>query len=258
MKRLTLISVGTFFSLVIASVAEDVPVVGVGERLGEYVPLDLVFLDANGDSVRLGDCLDKPTILTLVYFHCPTICKPLLTNVADVVERTDIKPGKDYNLITVSFDEYDNPETATVMKRDITTSMRKVKQAGAWRFLTGDAKTIKQLTDAVGFGAERREKDFAHGAALIVLSPDGKIIRYLYGLRYLPADLKMAVAEANKGQVTPTIARVLQFCFSYDPEGRRYVLNVTRLAGTGGLLLVVGWVFYITTVGRRRTGKVKS
>ncbi|MCZ6767558.1 MAG: SCO family protein [bacterium] len=84
-------------------------------------------------TLRLRDCLDKPAILTLVYYHCPTICKPLLTNEADVVERTDIKPGKSYNLITVSFDEYDNPETATVMKRDITTSMGKVKQARAWR-----------------------------------------------------------------------------------------------------------------------------
>jgi len=252
-----------FFAFVTASVAVaqdagEAPAIGVSERLGEYVPLDLVFLDANGDSVRIGDCLDKPAVLSLVYFHCPTICKPLLTNIADVVERTDMDPGKEYNLVTVSFDEHDTPTSATEIKRYITTSKEKLNREGAWRFLTGDAETIKSLTDAVGFGMERQEKDFAHGAALIVIAPDGKIVRYLYGLRYQPFDLKMAVAEADKGNITPTVARVLRYCFSYDPEGRRYVLNVTRLAGTGGLLLAVGWVFYITTVGRKRKEKVRT
>ena len=116
----------------------------------------------------------------------------------------------------------------------------------------GDSLTIARLTDAVGFRFARREKDFTHVTSLIVLSPSGRIIRYLYGSRFLPFDLKMAVAEANEGRAVPTIARVMKYCFSYDPAGRRYALNLTRVAGTGILLFALGWLFYITSIGQRR------
>lgn len=225
--------------------------IGIEEKLGEYVPLDLRFVDTHGDSVTLRDLIDRPTILTLVYYHCPTICKPLLTNVADVVKKTDLRPGEDYNLLTVSFDEYDTPETAAAMRSNIVSAVPDLDATG-WRFLTGDLATISRLTASVGFNVRRRgDKDFAHGASLIVLSPDGKIVRYLYGLSYLPFDLKMAVTEAKEGTVVPTLVRVLKFCFSYDPEGQRYVFNATRIVGAGMLLFAFGWIGIITILGRK-------
>lgn len=234
--------------------AKDEEQVGIEERLGDYVPLHLGFLDSSADSVYLRDVINKPTILTLVYYHCPTICKPLLSGVADVVEKTDLEPGKDYDMLTVSFDELDNPQTAKQMKSNFTASLRGSSET-SWRFMTADSATIALLTRSVGFYTKRQEKDFAHGTALIVLSPEGKIIRYLYGLDYLPFDLKMAVAEATKGVAVPSVPRVLRFCFSYDPEGRRYVFNFMRVMGTGILMFALGWVVYITRFGRNRREK---
>lgn len=227
--------------------------IGITERLGSLVPGDLGFVNADGDSVYLRAAIDKPTVLTLVYFHCPTICKPLLGAVVEVMEKTDLEPGRDYDVLTVSFDERDTPATALAIRDNFTHSLEKPIGPGGWEFLTGDSLAIARLTESVGFGFERRENDFAHGTALIVLSADGKIVRYLYGLRYLPFDLKMAVSEARKGRAVPSIARVLQYCFSTDPQGRRYAMNVNRVIGTGIVLFAVGWVFYL-----RRRGKAES
>lgn len=260
------IAVATLLGIVVCAslaVAQEQPVgrtdgdVGIEEMLGEYVPLDLGFVDADGDSIYLRDIIQRPTVISLVYFRCPTICKPLLGSVAEVVEKTNLKPGEDYDLLTISFDETDTPQAAKEMKASFADPINKVGEGG-WRFLTADKSTITGFTDAVGFRFARQEKDFAHGSCLIVLSPDGKIVRYLFGLSYLPFDVKMAVTEANQGKVAPTIARVLKYCFSYDPEGRRYVFNVTKVAGASILLLMVGWVIYISTFGRSRKEQVKG
>jgi protein SCO1/2 len=226
--------------------------VGIDEKLGGYVPMSLGFVGADSDSVYLGDVIDKPTVLTLVYYHCPHICLPLLTGVADVVARTDLEPGKDYNLLTVSFDPVDNPETARNIRNNVTKPLEKKLPPNAWRFLSGDSASIAGLTGATGFRVKRVDKDFAHGTALIVLAPDGKIVRYLYGLSYMPFDLKMAVIEASKGQVGPSVARVLSFCFSYDPKGRRYVFNMTRVVGAVVLLGAVVLVTSLVVLERRK------
>jgi len=220
--------------------------VGIEEKLGSYVPLDLGFVDADSDSVYLRDVIDKPTVLTLVYYHCPQICLPLLNGVADVVSRTDLGPGKDYQVLTVSFDPFDNPETARRIRNNVTAQFKGGLPEGAWRFLTGDSTAIAALTGATGFKVKRVEKDFAHGTALIVLSPDGKIVRYLYGLSYMPFDLKMAVTEASEGKVVPSVSRVLRFCFSYDPQGRKYVFNMTRVVGA--LVVLASLVFVLVLV----------
>ena len=234
------------------------PEVGIDEKLGEIVPLDLGFLDSKGDSVYMRELLGKPTLLTLVYYHCPTICMPLLEGVADVVDKTDLNPGIDYRVLTVSFDEYDSPKTASRIEKNITNSMKKMLPPGAWRFMTADSATIAALIGSVGFHVKRVDRDFAHGAALIVLAPDGKVVRYLYGLSYMPFDLRMAVGEASEGKVVPSITRVLQFCFSYDPEGRQYVFNMTRVMGAAVVILAVGYVIVISTLGksRRKSKKV--
>ncbi len=228
------------------------PEIGIEEKLGSYVPLDLGFVDADSDSVYLRNVIDKPTILTLVYYHCPDICLPLLNGVADVVSKTDLEPGKDYDILTISFDPFDNPVTAGRIRKTIATASKKKVPEDAWRFLTGDSVTIARLTGATGFHVKRVQRDFAHGTTLIVLSPTGKIVRYLYGLSYLPFDIKMAVSEASEGKVTPSVARVLRFCFSYDPKAERYVLDVTRIVGAIVLVAAIVLVLTLVLLGRKR------
>jgi protein SCO1/2 len=226
--------------------------IGVVEKLGQYVPLDIGFVDADSDSVYLRDVIDKPTVLTLVYYHCPHICLPLLSGVADVVAKTDLEPGTDYNLLTVSFDTVDNPETASNIRKNVTKPLEKKLGPNAWRFLSGDSTSIAALLDATGFRVKKVDKDFAHGTALIVLAPDGKIVRYLYGLSYLPFDLKMSVIEAGEGRVGPSVSRVLRFCFSYDPKGRRYVFNMTRVVGAVVIFAAVVFVTSLIVLERKK------
>lgn len=228
---------------------------GIEEKLGAYVPGDLVFVSESGDSVGLGDLVDRPTIVTLVYYNCPSVCRPLLNEVSDMLGKLldlKMKPGEDYQVVTISFDEHDGPDGSARLKKEYMAQLPDGFPAAAWTFLTADEETIRRFTGAVGFGFQRAGDDFAHPTTLVMLSPDRKITRYLYGAEYLPLDLKMAIYEASGGQVGPTIARMLKFCFSYDPEGRRYVLNLTRIIGTGMILSLVGFAVFLRTAGRRR------
>lgn len=227
--------------------------VGVLERLGETVPLDLVLRDEQGAPVRLADALDKPTLLALVYFRCPSICSPLLNGLASVVERTGLTPGRDFQVLAVSFDDRDTPALAETKHRNYLAGLSPGFPPGAFRFLTGDAATTKRLADAVGFGFRREGEDFVHPAVVTVLAPGGKITRYLYGVSFLPFDVKMAAVEASEGRAMPTANRVLQVCYRYDPAGRRYELDVTRLFGWATLLVLVPFGGYLVLrPGKRR------
>lgn len=229
--------------------------IGIDEHLGASVPLEAVFTDEEGDTVTLDELIDKPTLLSLVYYRCPGICKPLLSGVAEVLGKLDMVPGEDYQVITLSFDERDRPEDSRRMRRDYLTAVGKPFPEDSWHFLTGDTTEIRRVTNALGFRFRRSGEDFVHPAALIVLTPKGQIARYLYGLTYLPFDLKMALIEASKGRSTPTIAKVLLYCFSYDPEGKKYVVDVTRIAGAGVLL---GAVLLVSVLAIRRKGPGKE
>lgn len=225
--------------------------VGIDEQLGTIIPLDATFTDKNGATVRLRDLVDKPTIVSLVYYRCPSICKPLLSGVAEVLGKLDMKPGEEYRVVTVSFDTGDKPEDSRRMERNYVTGIGKPFPEGGWTFLTGDSANIALLTDAVGFRYRRSGDGFAHPGCLIVLSPEGKIARYLYGLSFLTFDIKMALLEASQGRVTPTIAKVLLYCFSYDAEGQRYVMSITRVGGAG--ILLVAMIFALVIILKKRT-----
>jgi protein SCO1/2 len=232
---------------------------GIEERLGEYVPLDLKLVDEAGHDVRLGDLIDRPTIVSLVYYECPSICRPLLAEVTTMLGKLidlDMTPGEDYRVITISFDEHDGPEGSARLKKEYYSSLPDGFPAAAWTFLTGDSASIHTFTESVGFSFKRVDDDFAHPTTLVVLAPDGKITRYLIGSRYLPVDIKLALLEASEGRVGPTIAKFFQFCFSYDPEGRSYVLNITRVVGASMLIGLAGFAVFITASGKkRRTNK---
>jgi len=235
-----------------APAAEPPLNVGIDEKLGENVPLDLVLVDEEGERVPLRKLLDKPTILTLNYFRCSGLCTPLLNGVAEMLSRTDERPGKDFQVLTVSFDPRDTAELAGLKKANYIKQLGPGFPADAWRFMTGDPITTKRLADAVGFHFAKHGEDYIHAGAIMVLSTSGKITRYLYGVTFLPFDVKMAVLEANQGRTGPTISRFLKFCYSFDPAGRRYYLDVTRVAAGFTIALAAGFGVAIAVKGRRR------
>ncbi len=234
--------------------------IGLNEHLGAVVPGDLRFVSETGDTVSLGELVDRPTILTLVYYTCPSICRPLLTEVAGTLAKlgsVDMKPGRDYRVITVSFDEFDSPAGSTRLKDEYYRQLPGAFPRDAWTFLTADSVTIARLTDSVGFGFRRNTDDpnFAHPTTVIVLSPERKITRYLVGAEYLPLDIKLALIEAREGRVGATIVKFYKFCFSYDPSGEKFVLNATRVVGLSTLVGIAAIVVFVAS-GRRRKEKV--
>jgi protein SCO1/2 len=220
--------------------------VGIDEKLGDTIPLDLSFLDETGKPVTLRSLFTKPTLLTLVYYRCPGICSPLMNGVSEVVDKVDMEPGKDFNIVTISFNPREDYIMAAGKKRNYLDNMKKKIPESSWKFLTGDSLSIAKITDAVGFRYQSQGEDYMHGAVLTVLSQDGKIARYLYGTDFLPMDIKLAVTEASEGKSTPGINKLLKLCYSYDPAGRTYVLNFTRIVGGGMLLLIAGFVLILT------------
>ena len=237
------------------AVAEEV---GIEEKLGTTIPLGLQLNDESGRKVSLGQLIDRPTVLTLNYFRCGGICTPQLNDLARTLNEIDLEPGKDFQVVTVSFDSTDTFKIAAQKRVNYLKLLKRPFPPAAWRFLTGEAASTKALADAVGFGFTKRGEAFIHPGALIILSPEGKVTRYIYGIKYLPADLEMAVGEAAKGMVRPTVSKVLQFCFSYDPEGRHYVLNVTRIAGLAILLLAGFFTVAVLLKSRPRGGAERS
>jgi protein SCO1/2 len=228
------------------------PEIGIVQKLGQHLPLDLTFRDEDGKKVSLGQLIHTPVILTLVYLHCPNVCSFLLQNLADVLNQLPAEPGKDYLALSVSFDETETPALAREKKNMFLQMIQRPFPADAWRFLTGNKENIRKLADAVGFRFRRQGEDFLHPVAVIVLSPDEKITRYLYGSDPLPFDLKMALVEASHGTIGPAISKVVQFCFSYDPKGHKLAFNALRVTGTVTLLFAVWFIIFLVFKGRKR------
>ncbi|KAB2925815.1 MAG: SCO family protein [Bacteroidetes bacterium] len=220
--------------------------VGIDEKVGQTLPMDLVFYDEKGYRRTLREVVTKPTILNFVYYRCPGICSPILTELTTIVNFMDLEIGKDYQILTVSFDEREKPELAKAKQESYFNLLNRPVPDGAWRWMTGDSASIRTLTDAAGFMFKKEGNDFIHAGTVIAVSPEGKIARYLYGTKYLPFDVKMAVTEAAEGRTGPTITKILSYCYTYNPDGRNYVFNVTRVAGAVILLFAAVFVIYIT------------
>lgn len=231
------------------------PEVGIEEQLGEFIPTGLSFKNSEGKTVQLKDFMDKPIVLSLVYFHCPTVCRPLLRAKVDVLDRLDLVAGKDYTPITVSFNEIETPENAKEIKDHFMGTSKKPISPKAWHFLTGDKETIKKLTDAVGFYYKRDGEDFIHPTGIIMISAKGKITRYFNGLAFLPFDVKLGLLEAGEGKVGPTISKILLFCFRYDPENKRYVFDILKVTATVTMFFLAIFILWLVISTRRKRKK---
>jgi protein SCO1/2 len=231
--------------------------IGIFENLGKPIPLDLKFINEKNDTVSLRQLIDRPTILSFVYFDCPGICTPLLEGVSEVIEQMDMEIGKDYKVISISFNTNDDPAKAVSKKGDVVCENCIEKNAN-WTYLTGDSASINSVLTSVGFSIKRVGNDYLHPGAIIVVSPQGVITRYLYGIKFMPLDLKLALIEAQKGLSRPTVHRVLEFCYSYDPVGKRYGLEITKLMGTFILFIIVTLLAFLFIKSKKRTQKAKN
>ena len=229
---------------------------GIEEKLGQRIPLDASFRNEEGKEVLLKEVMGKPIIVSLVYLKCSHTCPLLLGALAEVLGRLELKPLKDYSVLTISFDEEDTPDIARDKKKNYLQAINTPFPESAWRFFTGDRENIKKFTDAVGFNFRREESGFAHPVGLIILSPDGRIVRYLYGRTFLPFELTMAITEADKGKIGLSRG-VLLYCFSYDQPGKRYVFNILKVFGTVIIVSLVSFFLYLTVTGRRSKGGPK-
>jgi protein SCO1 len=237
--------------------AEEKPAeLGIYEHLDQILPDGLTFTDENYNVVDLKNEINKPTVIALVYYECPGLCSPLLEGVAQVITRAKLDLGTEYQVFTISFDPDEKPRLAKDKKANYAKLVKNKDVEKGWRWFTGDSANVTNLLNSLGFKVKKQGEEFIHPASLIVLSPEGKITRYLHGTYFLPFDLKMAVIEASEGRSGPTINKVLKYCFSFDPEGKKYVVNITRISGT--LILFIALSFLVGLLLSKKRGRNKN
>lgn len=226
--------------------------IGVSEHLGARIPLDLVFRDEGGKEVRLGELIRSPTIILPVYYSCTNICNFLQGGLAGVLPALKLAPAKEYQVLSISFDDSETPEVAARSKRMYLTAMDRPFPEEGWRFLTGDRPAIQGFTEAMGYRFAKKGRDYIHPVATLVVAADGTIVRYLYGTSFLAKDLSLALLEARQGRVGATIRTVVNYCFSFDPAGKTYVFNLLRVSATVVILCTVGFLLFLLLAGKKR------
>jgi protein SCO1 len=236
----------------LTAAGQDEVKIGIYEKLDSYIPSDLQFTNDRGEIVQLSSIIDKPTVLSLVYYNCPGICSPLLDGVAQVIDRSDMVLGKDYQVLTISFNWEETWQLGSEKKVNYLAQVKKEVDESSWIWMAGDSVNVTKLVESVGFGFQKDGKDYIHAAAIMLLSPEGKITRYLYGTYFLPFDLKLAVVEAAQGKSGPTINKVLKYCFSYDAEGKKYVFNITKVSATVILFFALTLFLYLVFSRKKR------
>ncbi|MCL3781722.1 SCO family protein [Prolixibacteraceae bacterium JC049] len=252
-----ILTLGLILALSPISRADDQsndPEIGIVEHLNEFLPKEVWVTNEAGKKVNLIDEIDKPTIINMVYFRCPGVCSPLMDGIADVIDKSDMDLGKDFQVLTISFDPSEGIDLAKNKKANYLAQMnKKISAEKGWKFYVSDSTSIARITNAIGFKYKKAGNDFLHAASIVFVNKDKMICRYLNGTYFLPIELKMSVIEANKGNSMPTVNRVLQFCYSYDPVGQAYVLNVTKISAT--LILALAVIVFLFLIFKPRRKK---
>ncbi len=220
----------------------DLKDVGVTERLGKTIPLDLKFATADGDSISLKQLFnnDKPVLLNPVYYECPQLCSMVKEAIYKGVKDLKWNPGTDYNIVTFSFDPNEEPKLALENKQRYLTKLNRKNADKGWHFLTGTEENIKKLTEAVGFDFRKLQNgQFAHGAAIMFLSPQGTITRYLYGIEFDEFNIRNALYEAADGNIGSAAQQVLLYCYQYDADSNTYVPVAWKIMQVGGFATMI-------------------
>lgn len=224
--------------------------VAIAQKLDSQVPLDLMFRDESGKIVRLGDYFKsgRPVILDFMYYRCPMLCSTVLEGTTNTLTELKFDIGKEFDVITVSIDPRDTPGQATLKKDHYIKRYGRLGSASGWHFLTGADPSIKRLASSVGFeyAYDPQTDQFAHGAALLVLTPQGRVSRYFYGFEYKPRDLRLALVEASASRIGTATDQFLLLCFHYDPSTGKYsktAMNIVRAGGVATILSLGGFIF---------------
>ncbi|HEY4087278.1 MAG TPA: SCO family protein [Bryobacteraceae bacterium] len=222
--------------------------VDIEQRLNSQLPLDAVFRDENGETVQLAQYFSKrPVVLALVYYECPMLCTQILNGVVQTAKSMTLAPGKDYDVVVISFDPKETPAMAMAKKTNYMKKFGRPETAAGWHFLTGATPSIDRVTNAVGF---RYKWDpalsaYAHASAVYVLTPEGKLSKYFYGISYSATDMRFGLIEASHDKIGTAVDELLLFCCQFDPHSGKYTLaivGVLRLAGAATLLMLSGYV----------------
>jgi protein SCO1/2 len=234
--------------------------VGVDQKLDAQLPLDLVFKDETGATVTLDHYFhhDKPVVLALVYYKCPMLCTMTLNGMVKSFKPLKLDIGKDFDVLTISFDPTETPQLAAAKKATYLKSYNRPGAETGWHFLTGDTTSIEKLTQSVGFRYTYDEptKQFAHASAIMVLTPQGKISRYFYGLEYSSRDLRLGLVEASQNKIGTVADAITLLCFHYDPTTAKYGLAIMTLLRSAGILTLIIIASYIVTRIRRERREV--
>lgn len=234
----------------------DIEGVGIDEKLGEPVPMDVRFTDSEGNKVSFDQFFDgkRPVILNLVYFSCPRVCTFAVTGLLEVMNGLDsLDLGNDYRVLTLSFNPDETPEITREKSLKFKKSLNSAAPENSWYFLTGDKENIGKLTKALGFKYKRDGEEYAHPSALIVLTPEGDVSRYLYGIEHNTKDLKLSLLEAAKGEIgsSETLNKVLLYCFQFDPVGKRYALHALNVVKAGGVVTLLFLGVFLSVLWKR-------
>ncbi|MCL5021253.1 MAG: SCO family protein [Bacteroidetes bacterium] len=227
--------------------AQQISGVAIDEKLGDHIPMNLVFKDENGNDITLKKISDgKPLIIDMAYYECPGICDVVLAGLTSVLDNVTETPGKDFNVATISFNPDDNPKIAMKKKEQFWGQLSRPFPFDSWRFLTGDSSNIYTLTNSLGFYF-KREKDgmYTHPTALIIVDKEGKIIRYIQGTTFAPVDLKMAIMEAKAGTPEQIVSALLCVCFSHTPSGDHLVFNILSVVGISTVVFAAGFIVFL-------------
>ena len=228
--------------------------IGFDQNIDQRVPLATVFRDESGATVRLGDYFGKkPVVLVFAYFDCPMLCTQVINGLSSALGVMSLSPGKDFEIVTVSFNPRDTPASATAKKAGYLERYRRPGAAEGWHFLTGDQANIDRLTTAAGFRYvwDEETKQFAHPSGVIVLTPDGRLSKYLFGIEYGPRDLRLAIVEASDGRIGTPVDSLLLYCYHYDPMTGRYGLAIMRAIRIAGAATVLAIGAFIVVMVRR-------
>ena len=238
--------------------------VGIEQRLDAQLPPDLIFRDESGKAVKLGDYFGrKPLILNLVYYNCTMLCGEALAGLSSAMRLIKFDVGNEFDVVTVSFDPRETPEMAAAKKADYVKRYGRAGAAGGWHFLTGQPESINALTKAVGFQYQYDPKtnQYAHATAIMVVTPQGRISRYFYGVDFPPKDLRMGLVEASQGKIGNAVDAVLLYCYHYNPETGKYgamVGNILRMAGAATILLLGGLLLILWRLDSSVTRKTAA
>jgi protein SCO1/2 len=231
--------------------------VGYDQRLGAQAPLDRPFVDEAGRAVRLGDYFPqggrRPVLLVMAYYHCPMLCDMVLTAVAGSLKTLTFTPGQQYDVVVASIDPHETPQQAAESRHRTIRRFGRTGTEAGWHFLTGPQESISALAASVGFRYvyDAKRNEFAHAAGIVILTPEGRVSRYLYGLDYAPRDVRLALIESADHKIGSLADQALLYCFHYDPSIGRYSAMTMRLIRVGGALTLLGVILMITLLRRR-------